>query len=134
MVKTIQFDPTSGKLYATFESTGLIIASYAIRLFSTAVSAQKILQTEYGNNRQPHDDTFWLRNKSNESESVASNNGRFTELITNIHTDKKDQGYKIKMIITQGDANTVLGSVEYSGTISDDSGGQTRNLGVIFKI
>ena len=131
MLKTIHFDPTKGKLSADIKYTGLIIASYILKLYSDDEICDKILQQEIGNNLQPHDDTFWIRNKSNENEPVENNDGRLLELFNNINTDKLNQGYTIKLSILQNDKT--VDSVSYSGSISDTDGGQIKSLAVILK-
>lgn len=136
MAKEIEFAPDGGKVHVNIEVTGLVIVSYTLRLWGALSNEDKIVQKEIGNNKQPHDDFYWLRDKSQEDEPVVKNDNRFVELLCTAHADKDNVDYTIKMIFSQGenpDQQTTLGDVEITKKISSSDGGQHPTLSATLK-
>ncbi|WP_143519980.1 hypothetical protein [Reichenbachiella sp. 5M10] len=137
MAQTIPFDPNQGRLHVNIEAHGLVIVSYTLRLWGARANEDKIVLHEIGNNKQPHDDIFWLKDSSKEDEPVEQNDDRFVELICTVHTDRDAVPYRIVMEFSQGDdieEQTTIGEVTYEHTIDLNDGGHHPTLSALLRL
>ncbi len=131
-MEKVEFNNDGGKLHAEMKMDGLVIISYTLQLWSSDVSDEKIVQSESGNNKQAHDDKFWLRNKDKEDEPVSANNGRFLESICTVHAANNEHTYTIELVIYQtiDGEEQELGKDTFSDTIKPGDNGHRPNLGI----
>ena len=138
VMQDIKFDPQQGKIFCRIEMKGLVVITYTLRLWSSDPASSKVVQVEIGNNKQPHDDRFWLHDVSHPQEPSVANNNRFAELVCRVHTDEDHVPFRIEMVFHQANVLTgkevTLGKDIFEGTISHHDGGRSPVLGGLLKI
>ncbi|HTJ50916.1 MAG TPA: hypothetical protein VL443_15745 [Cyclobacteriaceae bacterium] len=76
-IKQVKYDAQKGgELIVNFKFSGLVFIPYTFRYFSSQKIDGKILVQGEGNNTQPHDDFFVLKNSDKIDEPLINHNGR----------------------------------------------------------
>ncbi|MFN3848297.1 MAG: hypothetical protein ACK4NY_02660 [Spirosomataceae bacterium] len=105
-MKEIKYNPNGLPVRVQVNMTGIVFITYRLFFFGAKVTEEKVLFTETGNNKQPHDDTFILIDPTNPTEPVSNTTDRILLLeVTVFGIQPNDTPFEVSMDFFQKNSN-----------------------------